>query len=115
MSNPGAASTITTNYVGGGSPAQIGAASTDYVGFYGATPVVRPSGANQGAVATTAITTAVSTAATSTSPYGYATSTQADAIVAAVNSLISRVSATDTLVNQIRSDLVTLGLIKGAA
>lgn len=115
MANPGAASTVTTNYLGMGTPYQIPASATGALGFYGATPVVQPSGASQSAVPTTAITTVVTTAATATSPYGYATSTQADAIVAAVNSLISRVSADTTLVNQMRSDLVTLGLLKGSA
>lgn len=51
-----------------------------------------PASANQAAVG--------DTAATSTSPFGY-TSTQANAII--------------TLVNQLRSDLVALGLIKGSA
>lgn len=53
----------------------------------------QPASANQAAVGTTAATT--------TSPWGFSTSTQADAIV--------------TLVNQIRSDLVAAGLIKGSA
>lgn len=72
---------------------QIGASATlDYVGFFGATPVVQPTSASQAAVTTTASTT--------TTPWGFSTSTQADAIV--------------TLVNKIRADLVTLGLIKGS-
>lgn len=71
----------------------IGEATTDKVSFYGVTPVVQPSSASQAAVATTA--------ATATTPWGFTTSTQANAIV--------------TLVNQIRSDLVTLGLLKGSA
>jgi len=93
----------------------VGTAATDKVGFYGATPAVQPAATAQSAIATTAITTVVTTAATSTTPYGFTTSTQADAIVAAVNSLISRVSADVTLTNQVRSDLVTLGIIKGSA
>jgi hypothetical protein len=72
---------------------RVGQASTEYVSFFGATPIVQPSGAGQAAVGTAA--------STATSPYGFATSTQADAIV--------------TLVNQLRSDLVSLGLIKGSA
>lgn len=100
--------------VGDGGPDGITIPNTK-VGLYGATPVAQPSGASQSAVATTAITTVVTTAATSTSPYGFATAAQGDAIVAAVNSLIARVAADTTLVNQIRSDLVTLGIIKGSA
>lgn len=71
----------------------VGKAATDYISHYGVTPVVQPSSASQAAVATTAATT--------TTPWGFTTSTQANAIV--------------TLVNQIRSDLVTLGLLKGSA
>lgn len=67
--------------------------TTDKIGFYGATPVVQPSGSSQAAVSTTAATT--------TTPWGFTTSTQANAIV--------------TLVNKMRADLVTLGLIKGSS
>jgi UDP-N-acetyl-D-mannosaminuronic acid transferase (WecB/TagA/CpsF family) len=74
------------NSTGGG--CQVGASATSLVGFYGATP------AAQGATGGAAVTT---TASTSTSPFGYATSTQANAIV--------------TLVNGIQAQLVALGLI----
>lgn len=82
-------------YVGTGSSGGtcLGQSATEKISFYNATPVVQPSGAGQDAVATTA--------ATSTSPWGFSTSTQADAVV--------------TLVNKLRSDLTTLGLIKGSA
>jgi len=64
------------------------------VGFFGATPGAQPASASQAAVATTAATNL-------SSQFGYTTSTQANAIV--------------TLVNQLRADLVTLGIIKGSA
>lgn len=56
-----------------GSPdgAQLGGASTDKVGFWGATPVVRQSGS--GAITLTTVT--------ATSPYGFATATAASAFV----------------------------------
>lgn len=79
---------------GGPDGTKLGQSDTDLVGFYGVTAVVQPSSASQAAV-TTAASTAITLA------FGYATSTQADGIV--------------TLVNQLRSDLVTLGLIKGSA
>jgi hypothetical protein len=85
---------------------QVGSAVTELIAFYGKTPVVQPSGSTQAAVATTAVTTAAIT--TTTNAYGYATTTQA-------NDLTAIVAATRTLVNQLRADLVTLGLIKGAA
>lgn len=72
---------------------KIGTATTQKLGFYNATPIVQRSGASQAAVTTTA--------ATNTSPYGFTTAAQADAIV--------------TLVNELRAALVALGLIKGSA
>lgn len=74
--------------------------------MYGTTPITQPSGSTQAAVATTAITTAAIT--TTTNAHGYATTTQADNIAAVAD-------ACRTLVNQLRTDLITLGLIKGSA
>ena len=81
----------------------LGQSATDKVGFFGVTAAVQPTSSNQAAVATSTITTA----ATSTTPYGYATTTQADAVPAQIVLL-------RTLVNQMRSDLVTLGILKGS-
>lgn len=67
-------------------------ATASYVGFFAKTPVVQPTSANQAAVATTAATSAGGL-------YGFS-SAQANGII--------------TLLNQIRSDLVNLGLIKGS-
>ena len=51
------------------------------VGFFGKTPIVRPS----------AVTAVATTASTSTSSaFGYTTSAQAEAIVTAINTLITR-------------------------
>lgn len=74
--------------------------------FYGADVIPQPSGSTQAAVATSTITTAAVT--TTTNAYGYATTTQANNIAAIAD-------ATRVLVNQLRSDLITLGLIKGSA
>lgn len=71
----------------------IGNAITDKIGFFGTTPIVQRAGAAQAAVS--------ATGSTNSTPYGYTTSTQADAIV--------------TLVNELRAALVAFGLIKGAA
>lgn len=82
----------------------LGQSTTDTIGFYGlATPIVQPSGSAQAAVATSTITTA----STTTSPAGYATTTQADNIAAQV--VLCR-----TLVNKLRADLVALNAIAGA-
>ena len=92
----------------------LGAATSSPISFYGTTPTTQPTSANQAAVATTAITAVATTAATSSSPFGFTTSAQANAILSAINSLITSEAADRVLLNQIRSDLVTLGLIKGS-
>jgi hypothetical protein len=56
----------------------IGAASTDYISVYGVAPVTQAA----------AITSQGTTASTSSTPYGY-TSTQANALVVAVDSIIT--------------------------
>jgi len=56
----------------------FGRAAADKIAFYGTTPCDQ-------AAAIVSVSTA---AATTTTPYGYAASTQADAIVTAVNAII---------------------------
>lgn len=73
---------------------QLGSTVTSRVAFFGATVTIQPTTSNEAAAISTA---AVSQAGTI---HGYATSTQANQIV--------------TLVNQLRADLVALGLIKGS-
>jgi len=70
--------------------------------FYGATPIVKPTSANEAAVPTTAIDALVTS-----------TATEAD-ISTTVNLVITQVAAQTVLLNQLRSDLVSLGLIAGA-
>ena len=69
-----------------------GQSTSDLISFYGGTPIAQRTNASQAAVSTTA--------STSTTPFGYATSTQANAIV--------------TLVNEMRAALVAVNLIKGS-
>lgn len=71
---------------------RLGQSTSDLVGFHGAAPTAQRSGSAQAAVSTTASTT--------TSPAGYATTTQANAIV--------------TLVNELRAALVAKGIIAGS-
>lgn len=96
---------------GGGGGLNIGV-SDGLIGFYETTPVVQPSGASQAAV--TSVTdstggTADGTLADVTATYSQSTLNNNFADLAA------KVNANVTLLNQIRSDLVTLGLIKGSA
>lgn len=81
------------DYIGTNRPdgAMIGLASTEKVGFFGTTPCDQPASANEAAVTTSVTTTATTT------------------------NIASTVSDIVTLVNQIRTDLVELGLIKGSA
>lgn len=71
----------------------LGQSASEKIGFYGVTPIVQRSGAAQAAVGTTAATTST--------PWGFSTSTQADGII--------------TLLNELRASDVALGLIKGSA
>jgi len=71
----------------------VGQSTSDLVAFYGGTAIAQRANASQAAVTTTAATT--------TSPWGYSTSAQADGIV--------------TLVNELRAALVAINIIKGSA
>jgi hypothetical protein len=77
------------------------------VGFHGATPSDRADAYNQTAnstVSRTQIAAAASTAATSTTPFGYTTQAQADAIRAAANRALE-------LVNALIDDLQEKGIV----
>ena len=77
--------TVTQLHDGNPDGCNFGAASTDKLGFYGlTTPIVQPTKA-------TAVTT--TSATSTTNAYGYTTATQADAIVTAVNAIITNLSA----------------------
>lgn len=95
MAAPNSESGSLKKYVQDGNPdgVVVGQSTTDLVAFHGSTPVAQRVGAAQAAVGTTA--------ATSSSPYGFTTQAQANAIV--------------TLVNELRAALVEKGIIKGAA
>lgn len=86
---------MTLKYYGDLNPdgVSLGQTAADLVSLHGATPVAQRAGAAQAAVATTGSTV--------TTPYGYTTAAQADAIV--------------TLLNEIRATLVAKGIMKGAA
>lgn len=75
--------------------ALLGGSSTDTVGFFGTTPSAQRANSSQAAISTSAA------AQISATQWGFATSTQADAIV--------------TLANEMRAVLVALGIMKGSA
>lgn len=93
----------------------LGDAITDTIGLYGVTPVAQPAGAAQAAVATGAITPLVTTAATQTTPWGFSTQAQADAIAVQTNLVLTQGAALVALCNALRTALLALGAIKGAA
>ena len=93
----------------------LGTNAASTLGFFGTTPAAQPAGAAQSAVATGAITPLVTTSATQTTPWGFSTEAQAEAIATAVNLVITQGAALVALANAIRAALVTLGEIKGAA
>lgn len=81
MSTPNTTTTSMIEYLGHGSPDGIvvGKTSESLVGFYGATPVALQ----------TSPTAPATTAATSTSPWGFSGSTQANAVINAVVDIIA--------------------------
>lgn len=93
MANPNQSTTST--YIGGGAAVRVGDATSSPVAFYNATLTTQPTSASQAAAISTAAVSALSGTI-----FGFATSTQPDQMV--------------KLLNQLRSDLVALGLIKGS-
>lgn len=105
---------------------QLGTAATSYVGFYGATPIVRPSGAGQAAVTATLVTavaltlvTAVAiTAATAiatttfseakTGMWAFASSTVAKTFQTRINQVIVDLATVKARVDQAKVDLATV-------
>lgn len=82
----------------------IGQSATDKVGFYGTTPVVQPSGANQGAITDDSGGTADLTTGITTITGTYNSTILANAVATLAAQL-----------EEIRSSLVDLGVLKGSA
>jgi len=76
----------------------VGKSATEKVGFFGADPITRPSDGDQATVRTTALDETADNA-TNTTVHG---------------NIVSDLNAAKTLVNQLRSDMVSVGLIKGS-
>lgn len=99
----------------------LGDATSDTLGFYGHSPAAQQASASQAAytgqtftaVATT-VFSAVGTGALS-GIWGFASSTVAKTLKPQINKLITDVGKVNTLLLEIRTNLVALGLIKGAA
>jgi hypothetical protein len=84
MANTPYNTTATANFQIPG-PALIGTASTDYIGFFGTTPVAKQGG--------TALATLSLGTITNTTPYGFASKADGDALVAQVKALTAALVA----------------------
>jgi hypothetical protein len=96
----------------------VGQSATDLIGFYGATPLAQQSGSGQAAVtitATTALATATISQVATSGKWAFASSTVALAYVARIKQMQVDIEAVGVLLNQLRSDIVDLGLIKGSS
>lgn len=97
---------------------QVGQDNADKVGFFGVTPVDQPASASEAAVVPTAVTavgTTTVSAANTSAVFGFSSSTAATALITRVRQLQVDSAAIVVLLNQMRSDLVSLGVIKGEA
>lgn len=96
----------------------LGQSVSDLVGLYGVTPVDQPASASEAAVspsAVTAIGTTTVSAANTSAVWGFSSSTAARALVVRVRQLQVDSAAIVVLLNQLRSDLVSIGAIKGSS
>lgn len=96
---------------GGPDGTVLGQNSSELIGFYGATPAAKPTTVAT-ALDTTAITAAFTTTITGT--FGFVTSAQGTAVLAAVASAVSKIEALEATVNTLRATLVTEGLVTGS-
>lgn len=88
-------------------------ATTDYVGFYAATPIVQPTNASQSAV-TIVTNSAGGTGSYTTGLQAISGTFNSTLLANAFATVAAQSNANAVLVNQLRSDLVSLGLIKGS-
>jgi hypothetical protein len=80
----------------------LGQSTASLVALWGKTPVDQPAATAQSALSTAALTTITDIVTTAS-------------VTGAFNAVVARVEAINTLVNQIRTDLVEVGVIKGSA
>ena len=107
---PGAESTADIVITMGGSNDAFAGSILNYTGVksVGATAT---SGANTASAALSKVARNPSPAVSTSTGWGYSTSTQADAIVTGVNALITRAGVLTTQGNAFRTNLIELGLI----
>jgi len=87
---------------GGPDGTRLGKATTELVGFWGASPVDQPASANQFAITSTTLTTITDIVTTAS-------------MTGNINAIVARVNSISVFCYQLRADLVEAGLIKGSA
>ncbi len=107
---------MSINELSDGNPdgSRLGQNAADLVAFYGAAPTAQPTSASQGSVTATAVTAVNTTATITTAAHGFTTGTFGDAVVKRVSQMQVDIAAAIVLLNQLRSELVTTGFIKGS-
>ncbi len=96
----------------------LGSTALSKVGFYGTTPAVQPASGSQAVftvTATTALATTTLSQANVTTVFGFANATVGQLYLDRVQEMQVDVEGLGVLLNQIRAEMVTLGLISGAA
>ena len=91
----------------------LGNNTADNIALWGVTGTTQPTSANEAAVPTTAFVLATGTI-TSSTPYGLSVTAAVQALIDLANSAAARATALTTLTNQLRADLVSVGIIKGS-
>ena len=100
---------LTDNDVDG---SRVGQVSTEKLAFWGATPIVQPSGASQAVVAAPTAYSAHASGATAVTSNA---ATDLDTTAAALATLVTEVTSLRTLVDAMRTAMVNAGIMKGSA
>lgn len=109
-----ATDSLETNSPKSGGGVTMGQSASDLIAFYGATPAVQPSSASQSVV--TAITdSSGGTGSYTTGIQALSATFNSTLIANGISTVAAQGNANKVLINQLRSDLVALGLIKGSA
>lgn len=91
----------------------FGQSSSDLIGFYGATPITRPTSASQATISS--VVDGTGATANWSSGIAVSTATYASAVVnSGFATLAQNCNNLRTLVHQLRAELVSLGLIQGS-
>ena len=94
---------------------KIGTAVGQKLGFWNVAPVVQPASADQADQGSMTASAVGDLGSTNSSPWGYGSEANADAVHTEIDKLVADVAALDTLLTAVRTALVNAGLMKGSA